>query len=168
MGIKLDIACGERKAEGFVGIDLSALAGVDIVHDLERFPWPVEADSVEEARVSHYIEHTRDLIAFMNELHRVLQRGAKCVIVAPYYNSIQAWQDPTHTRAISEATFLYFNAEQRQRMGVWHYPITCDFDFTVAFGFHPEWINRPAAEREFARRHYTNVVGEIQATLTKR
>ena len=30
-------------------------------------------------------------------------------IWAPYYTSMRCWQDPTHTRAISEATFLYAN-----------------------------------------------------------
>src|SRR5437588_706100 len=98
--LKLDIACGRRKRPGFTGIDIAHLPEVDIVHDLERFPWPVESESVGEAFCSHYIEHTPNLMQFMNELYRVMKRGAVCTILAPYYTSIGAWQDPTHTRAI--------------------------------------------------------------------
>lgn len=38
---------------------------------------------------------------------------AKATILAPYYTSMRCWQDPTHTRAISEASFLYFNKDWR-------------------------------------------------------
>lgn len=167
-GIKLDIACGQRKQPGFVGIDISPVPGVDIVHDLESFPWPVETDSVDEAYCSHYIEHTPNLIKFMNELYRVMKKGAICTILAPYYASIGAWQDPTHTRAISENSFLYFDAGWRKKNRLDHYPIECDFECSLAFGFVPEWVNRPEAERSFALRHYFNVAGEIQAKLRKR
>ena len=37
---KLDIACGGNKQEGFWGVDLRPLPGVDTVHTLEEFPWP--------------------------------------------------------------------------------------------------------------------------------
>lgn len=55
--IRLDIACGAQKHEGFVGIDVAKVPGVDIVHDLFSFPWPVEESSVEEAWCSHFVEH---------------------------------------------------------------------------------------------------------------
>jgi SAM-dependent methyltransferase len=55
--IKLDIACGARKADGFTGIDIVKVAGVDIKHNLLRFPWPIESNSVSEARCSHFVEH---------------------------------------------------------------------------------------------------------------
>ena len=166
--MKLDIACGQRKRGSFIGIDISPLPEVDIVHDLEVFPWPIDSDSVEEAYCSHYIEHTPSLINFMNELYRVLKPGAFCTILAPYYTWIGAWQDPTHTRAISENTFLYFNAAWRKKHWLEHYPIHCDFECALSFGYLPEWVNRPEQERNFALRHYFNVVAEIQAKLTKR
>jgi hypothetical protein len=62
--VKLDIACGQAKKEGFIGVDIARLPGVDIVHDLEQFPWPFDDNSIEEARCSHYVEHTKDLLNF--------------------------------------------------------------------------------------------------------
>ena len=37
-GIKLDIACGANKREGFIGVDIAPGHGVDHVCDLEQFP----------------------------------------------------------------------------------------------------------------------------------
>lgn len=166
--LKLDIACGQNKREGFTGVDIAPGKGVDIVHDLEVFPWPFKNNSVDEAHVSHYIEHTSDLIAFMNELHRIMKPGAQCMIIAPYYSSMRAWQDPTHTRAISEATFLYFNQQWLRDNGLDHYRVTADFDFSYGYAFAPEWASRSEEARAFAVRHYINVISDIQVTLTKR
>lgn len=178
--IKLDIACGQNKQEGFVGIDISPVEGVDIVHDLEIYPWPIESESVEEANVSHYIEHTKDIIKFMEEIYRILKPsrvdidtkewmpGGKCSIAAPYYTSMRCWQDPTHVRAISEATFLYFNKEWRVVNKLSHYPITCDFDYQFGYSMTPDWAARNEEARLFAVRHYWNVVSDIQVVLTKR
>ena len=166
--LRIDFACGQNKREGFTGIDIAAGKGVDIVHDLERYPWPLKANSVDEGNISHYIEHVQDLVKFMNELHRVLKPGAECTILAPYYSSIRAWQDPTHVRAISEATFLYFNQEWMKTNGLDHYGITADFDFSYGYSLDPTWQNRSEEARAFAIQHYINVVSDIQVVLKKK
>lgn len=164
--IKLDIACGKSKKRGFVGVDI--WDGADIVCNLEKFPWPFEDESVDEIFCSHYIEHVPDLVAFANELYRIMKPGAKAAIVAPYYSSIRAWQDPTHLRAISENSFLYFNKQWRSVNRLDHYPITADFDFECQFILSPDWQEKPEAELDFAIRHYINVVYDIKVILTKR
>jgi SAM-dependent methyltransferase len=166
--LKVDLACGQNKQEGFVGVDIVDMPGVDIVHDLEKYPWPFKNNSVDEAFCSHYVEHTKCLMKFMNELWRILKPDARCTILAPYYTSMRCWQDPTHTRAISEASFLYFNKEWRVNNKLDHYPITCDFDFSYGYVMTPEWVNRSEESRAFAIRHYFNVVTDIQVILTKR
>lgn len=57
LGIKLDIGCGGSKQKGFVGMDIRPLPGVDIVHDLEKFPWPIPTEAASFAMSSHVIEH---------------------------------------------------------------------------------------------------------------
>ncbi len=166
--IKLDIACGQNKREGFKGVDIAPGKGVDFVHDLEKYPWPFADNSVEEANISHYVEHVRDLIKFMNELHRIMKPGAQCSIVSPYYSSMRAWQDPTHVRAISEATFLYFNQKWLSDNKLDHYGVKADFDFSYGYAFYPEWANRSEEARAFAVKHYNNVVSDIQVALVKR
>lgn len=164
--MKLDIACGKNKKSGFIGVDI--WEGAEIVCDLEKFPWPFEDGTVDAIYCSHYIEHTKDLISFANELYRIMKVGAKAEIIAPYYSSIRAWQDPTHLRAISEATFLYFNKDWRKTNRLDHYPITADFDFTCSYLIDPNWRNKDSSELDFAMKHYINVVSDIYVILVKR
>ena len=165
---RLDIACGQNKTPGFFGVDIAKEKDVDLVYDLEKFPWPFPDNSVDEAVCNHYIEHTKDIIKFMDEIYRILKPGATIIIRAPYYNSIRAWQDPTHTREISEATFLYYNKDWRTQNKLDHYSIKSNFDFSFGYDFMPDWAMRAEEARAFAVRHYTNVVMDIQAVLIKK
>jgi len=164
--LQLDIACGKNRKPGFTGVDI--WVGADIVADLEKFPWPFEDNSVDEIFCSHYIEHTPDLISFANELYRIMKVGTKAEIIAPYYSSIRAWQDPTHLRAISENTYLYFSKEWRTINKLDHYPITADFDFECNYYLDPAWQGKNDDDVRFAIKHYINVVSDIRAVLTKR
>lgn len=56
-GVKLDIACGRSKRDGWVGIDYQDLPGVDIVHNIEVTPWPLPDGSVSMSVASHIMEH---------------------------------------------------------------------------------------------------------------
>jgi predicted SAM-dependent methyltransferase len=170
---KLDLACGQKCREGFYGVDIAAGEGVDLVCDLASFPWPFQDSSVEEAHCSHYVEHTlpvggpRDgLIAFMNELWRVLKPGGKVQIIHPYALTSRAFQDPTHTRFIPEATWWYFSQEWLRGQGLDHYPITADFELAgISNGFTEEWQLRSDAARGWAARHYWNVITDLVVDL---
>jgi len=165
---KLNLACGQNKIEGYFGIDYKQTEGVDAVMDLEWFPWSIESESAEDIICSHYVEHTPDLIAFMDEVYRILIPGGKIKVIAPYYTSIRCWQDPTHKRAISEATFLYFNKAWRDTNRLDHYGIKSDFDFTYGYDIAQDWVSRSQESRDFAMRHYWNVINDIHVVLTKR
>lgn len=165
---RLDIACGQTRPDGWIGVDWAAGEKVDVVHDLEVFPWPFEDNSIDEARCSHYIEHTKDLFKWFDEVYRILKPGGQIQIWAPYYNNMRCWQDPTHTRAISEATFLYANKGWREQNKLDHYPIKCDFDYSYGYAIDPVWAMKSEEARAFAIKHYTNVVNDIIVTMTKR
>lgn len=175
--IKLDVACGQRKQEGYVGIDWAAIPGVDIVHNLREYPWPIADASVSAVFCSHYIEHIPlteletgqdHLLAFFDELHRILVPEAQAIIIAPYYSSMRAWQDPTHRRAISEATFLYANKAWRIQNGLDHYRVSADFDFSYSYVVDGTWVARNEDARAFAFRNYINAINDIQVAMTKR
>jgi len=55
--VRLDVGCGASKNEGFVGMDVRPLPGVDVVHNLEKFPWPFEDDTFSLVHASHVLEH---------------------------------------------------------------------------------------------------------------
>lgn len=165
---KLDLACGQNKTEGYFGIDIVPGDNVDAVMDLEQFPWPIESESADDIVCNHYVEHTSDLIKFMDEVYRILKPGGKIKFIAPYYTSMRCWQDPTHKRAISEATFLYFNKQWRDTNKLDHYNIKSDFDYTYGYDIGIDWANRSDEARSFAIRHYCNVINDIHVVMTKK
>ena len=113
MGIRLDLACGGKKQPGFVGIDYRKEEGVDIIHDLEKFPWPLPNECATLAMASHIVEHINPhggvFIAFINEVWRVLKPGGEFLIAAPYATSQGMFRDPTHCNFINEETWCYFD-----------------------------------------------------------
>jgi len=73
--LKLDLACGDNKREGYIGIDIAKTDGVDHIVDLQAYPWPIESESAEEINCSHYIEHIKhDNVAL--DLKQVLDKSS--------------------------------------------------------------------------------------------
>lgn len=95
-GTILELGCGEKKGAGVVGIDRVPGPNVDVVHDLNKLPWPFKENTFEEVRMSHIIEHLHDLLGVMAEVHRISKPGARVLIWTPHYSSHNSWTDMTH------------------------------------------------------------------------
>lgn len=167
--IRLDLACGSHKRKGFTGVDVTKQGTkADLEHDLETYPWPFRDNTVEEVFCSHFIEHVSDLVAFINELWRVLKPGGRVQFVAPYYTSVRAFQDPTHKRFISEQLFLYFDKNWRELNGLEHYPICCDFKIEkIERSVNEAFRDQPPDVIAYAAAHYWNVIDDISVRLIK-
>lgn len=109
----LDIGCGNNKQDGFIGIDKRELKNVDVVHDIEIFPWPFKDNSFITALMSHVFEHIKPWLSIdvMNEIHRVLVNDGQLAISCPYGWSGGYIQDPTHCNPVNEVTWQYFDPE---------------------------------------------------------
>jgi hypothetical protein len=113
-GIKLDIGCGNHKqGDDWVGIDFRPLKGVDIVHNLEKFPYPLPNECANVATATEVIEHINPagggFIKFMDEVWRLLKVDATFAISTPYAGSPFYWQDPSHINGCTEVTWCYFD-----------------------------------------------------------
>lgn len=113
-GIRLDIGCGQNKqAPDWIGIDARDLPGVDIVHNVEVYPWPLPDECVTVAVASHLVEHINPhgggFIRFMDEVWRVMKPGGQFAIATPHGASPGFLQDPTHCNPCNEATWAYFD-----------------------------------------------------------
>ncbi len=104
----LDVGCGGRKLPGSTGMDILKLPGVDVVHSFNNTPWPFEANTFDLVFMNHALEHVGDVVAVMNEVHRVLKPGGHAVIQVPYFRCIDAYNDPTHTHFFTAGTLDYF------------------------------------------------------------
>jgi len=110
-GIRLDIGCGERKQANWVGMDIRRVKGVDIVHDVQKFPYPIKDNACFQILLSHLWEHIepKHRVSMMNELWRIMKPEGQLLIAVPYFLSFGATQDPTHYTCPNEATFTYFD-----------------------------------------------------------
>lgn len=106
--MKLDLGCGYRKSEDFIGVDISRFSKADVICSLE-YGLPFKDQVFEEVWANQTIEHIRNLIQLMNEISRVTKIGAKIDIRVPYYRSEDAFRDPTHVRFFTPLTFGYFD-----------------------------------------------------------
>ena len=104
----LDVGCGRNKYPGAVGIDRLPGTAADIVWDLDRFPWPVDASAFDQVRLIHVIEHVGDVMRTMEEIHRVLRPGGRVVMETPHYTDFSSWCDPTHRWHLNSYSFRYF------------------------------------------------------------
>lgn len=177
---RLEVACGQHVEKGWVGIDIAADSAAEIVHDLYQVPWPIKAQSVKEARLSHFAEHiphnlpqygSRDVWwVFWDEMYRIMAPGGTVDIIHPYSRSDRAFWDPTHTRYIHEATWLYLDSRWREANGLQHYDVEADFEVVVtnAVGVPDEYLLRSDDQQMFARSHYWNVFPDLSVRIVSR
>ena len=109
-----DIGCGKNKTGAdWFGIDYRKLDGVDLVQDLESFPWKIPSESFNTAVANHVVEHINPshgiFISFMNEVWRILKPDGEFIIGAPYATSVGMFRDPTHCNFVNEETWSYFS-----------------------------------------------------------
>ena len=112
-GIRLDVGCGINKQKGFVGIDIVPHECVDIVHDLQVFPWPVPDDSCYQILLSHVWEHIEPKYRFqlMDELWRICKADGQVMIAAPYAGSWGDAAHPAHYSCPNNHTFTFFDPD---------------------------------------------------------
>jgi hypothetical protein len=115
--LRLNVGCGRSPLPDWINLDVRPLPGVDLVADLDgrgsagpaAAPLPLPDGSVEEFLLSHVLEHIREPLPMMEELWRVAAPGARMTVRCPYGSSDDAWEDPTHVRAIFLQSFGYFS-----------------------------------------------------------
>jgi hypothetical protein len=109
--LRLNLGCGARRFEGFIGVDKHGEP--DVRHDLESLPWPWPDSSVAEVKLIHVLEHLgRDpevFIGIVKELYRVCAAGARVEIVVPHPRHDNFLGDPTHVRAITPQVMALFD-----------------------------------------------------------
>lgn len=108
--MNIDLGCGAHKQEGFIGVDVTDGAGVDVVADLnQRFPFP--DNSMDIVKAYDVIEHLHDHIHTMNEIWRICKPNALVDIRVPSTDGRGAFQDPTHVSFWNINSFKYYCVE---------------------------------------------------------
>ncbi|MBA7579795.1 hypothetical protein ES708_21671 [subsurface metagenome] len=84
----MDLGYSKRKQKGAMGIDISKDTDVDVVHDLNVFPYPFTDNEFDYIGADNVIEHIDSAVKVLEELHRISKNGATIKIVISFFLSI--------------------------------------------------------------------------------
>ena len=110
----LDLGCGNNKYKSknkndlVIGIDNVKLKEVDVVHDLNKFPYPFKDNEFDMVSTSHTLEHLNDLDKVFQEIIRITKNKSKVFIRVPHFSCGVSYRDPKHKMLFSYFTFDYF------------------------------------------------------------
>jgi hypothetical protein len=118
--LKLNLGCGHNRKDGWVNVDRMPDCNPDIVHDLERFPWPFDDDSVGEIMLTHALEHlgesSETYLCIIRELYRVCAHEATIYIDVPHPRHDHYLYDPTHVRPITVGGLQVFDQALNRKL----------------------------------------------------
>jgi len=110
----LELGCGRKpykpkEGEVVVHLDKVKLPDVEVVWDLNKFPWPFKDNEFDVVIASHVLEHLDNLIRVMEEIQRITKPGGLVKIKVPYAKHSDAFTDPTHKHFFTSFTFDYWD-----------------------------------------------------------
>lgn len=162
--MKLNIGCGKQYREGWVNVDINPSLRLDVCHDVDE-PWPWPDSSVDEIYCYHVLEHCKKYLFVVDEMWRVCKPNAILRIGVPYvssslYNAV----NPYHINHFNEHSFRFFDSNDLK--GSANENTKAEFRTeSVSYTYFEGWADKPEIEKEYARRHYWNVVRKIDFVL---
>lgn len=107
--LTLDVGAGTAvNHPGAVRLDRAREAKPHVVANVDRGGLPFRCDAFETVGAYDVVEHVEDLVAFVEEAHRVLKPGGRLLVTTPHFSCANAYTDPTHRRALGLRSFDYF------------------------------------------------------------
>lgn len=102
---RLNIGSGLDYKKGWINLDYNATYSPDVVHNIDKFPYPFKDGEFDYIYCSHILEHVADLFKTFNELERILRRGGILHIRVPHFSNGNGYNDLTHKRFFGWFTF---------------------------------------------------------------
>jgi SAM-dependent methyltransferase len=112
--VRLNLGVGRRPRDGFYGLDLIEMPGVDVVADLNEPLSGLPDNSVAAVYTHHTFEHVVNFLPLLKEIHRVVVPDGRVEVVVPHFSNPYGYSDPTHVRFFGLYTFYYFADEADQ------------------------------------------------------
>jgi DNA modification methylase len=106
---KLNLGCGADIRKGYDNLDFVKNQGVNIVWNLNKFPYPIKDNTYDEIYARFILEHLDDLSGCLKEWHRILKPKGKLTIEVPYDSSYSTWSNFQHKRGFNLKTFNMFS-----------------------------------------------------------
>ena len=97
----VDLGCGITKVPGSIGVDCFQDPAVDVVHNLDVFPYPFGNDTLDAVYLNHCIEHLADPKGTLEECLRIVRPDGNIFITVPHVTNLASFGDATHRRYFS-------------------------------------------------------------------
>ena len=110
---KLNVGCGRDVRKDWTNLDFIKERGIDVIHNLEIFPYPFKDNTFEYIRASQIIEHLNDPQKFIKELWRIAKPGAKILIGTVHFSASTVWGDITHKRPYQSDSLDWCNIKYK-------------------------------------------------------
>jgi O-antigen biosynthesis protein len=108
---KIDLCGGFNRPDGFISVDKY---NGDVTADLDE-GIPFADGSCGVVRAYDALEHLKDPVKTMKEIHRVLAPGGILLSHTPSTDGRGAWQDPTHVSFWNENSFWYWTRPEQMK-----------------------------------------------------
>ena len=93
-----------------VYLDKFSMPHVNVMHDLNLFPYPFQDCEFNEIWAEHVLEHIDDLVKVMEELWRIVKPDGAIKILVPAWTAWQAYTDPTHKHFFTRGSFDFWDS----------------------------------------------------------
>lgn len=89
--LKLNLGCGDKRYQDFIGIDKKQGFYCDILLDIGKDTLPYKDNTVETILLSHVIEHLdlSEIYFCLEECYRALEKNGKLAIVFPDFDKMK-------------------------------------------------------------------------------
>lgn len=113
---KLNLGCGgdirSSQDETWINLDFIQNEGVDVVHDLEKIPYPFSNNEFDYILAQNIIEHLDNFDGAIKELNRILKKKGILDIIVPYHSQEVS---EFHKRFFRYNSFSVSNLENLER-----------------------------------------------------
>jgi predicted SAM-dependent methyltransferase len=124
---KLNMGCGADIKEDYDNLDSVKNPGVNIICDLNKFPYPIKDNTYDEIYARFILEHLTDMENFLRDCHRILKKGGKLIIQVPYDISYSTWSNFQHKRGFNLKTFNMFAKDSKKGVVTKDYGLGFEF-----------------------------------------
>jgi len=155
----------QQESTFFFNVDIEPLPGVDIVHDLNIFPYPFEDESIDIILMYDVLEHLDNPIDVLQECWRILKKDGKVCLKVVYWNNYNTFSDPQHKHGFTEKYFDFFIGVRRKYYMKHHF-----LSKKIKHVFTPEATERYGHNIKSLLKKaffHCNIIESLDVTLTK-